>query len=200
MSPNPSALSLHPSSPQKPATVQDIGLHPQPCLISPMLTLTAMSRGGLNWMWNAWWVLADSIVQRGSLRGEQRHCSSALIEFDSTTGGGKKNVLLLSFKTERGSFSVPQPTTHPPTSFPVPFFFSPCNETGLSFPWTANSPEITLRFIELSLGMTTEELHFETLWSYYDPTHLHQREWDKHFDLIEFKSLTSFSNYYTCTK
>lgn len=77
--PKPSCIVIYALLLTKPAIVQDIGLHPQPCLISSMLTLTAMSRGGLNWMWNAWWVLADSIVQSGSLWGEQRHCSSPLI-------------------------------------------------------------------------------------------------------------------------
>lgn len=52
-------------------------------------------------------------MRRGSLGGEQRHCSSALIEFDSTTGEGKKNVLLLSFKPERGPFSPTAPSPHP---------------------------------------------------------------------------------------
>lgn len=134
-----------------------------------------MSRGGLNWMWNAWWVLADSIVQRRSLGGKQRHCSSVLIEFDSTTGGGKKNVLLLSFRTERGPFSVTPttltltPTNHlthqpalPSLYHPV-LFFSPCTEMGCSFLLTTCSPEITLYFIELILEMTTEEFHFNAM-------------------------------------
>ncbi|CAB1415660.1 unnamed protein product [Pleuronectes platessa] len=110
----------------------------------------------------------NSIVQRGSLGGEQRHCSSVLIEFDSTTGGGKRNVLLLSFKTERGPFSVPHLLPPPPTttqlcllSFPSIisplFFFSPRNEKDRSFLWSTSSPEITLRFTELIPGMTTDQ-------------------------------------------
>lgn len=41
-SPDPSALSLHPSFSQN-LPQSTTGLHPQPCLIVPMLTLTAMS-------------------------------------------------------------------------------------------------------------------------------------------------------------
>lgn len=161
-----SALSHHRL---QPATVQDTVLHPQSCLIPSMLTLTAMSWGGLNWMWNAWWVLADSIVERGSLGGEQRHCSSLLIEFDSTTGGGKKNVLLLSFRTERGPFSVspfspPLPTHQPilPYFYHITPFFSLLIKTGCHFLLTPCLAVHTAHFTKILLWIYQECLRYST--------------------------------------
>lgn len=78
----------------------------------------------------------------------------------------EKRSLALFQNWKRAFFSSPRPSNHfylP--SFLSPLFFSPCNETGPSCLWTAGSPEITVRFIELNLGMTREELYLKLLWS-----------------------------------
>lgn len=105
-------------------------------------------------------------------------CSGGVWEASSVTGPqcwssltarreeARKTFSCSLSKLKEGLFQFPRPSNYfylP--SFLSPLFFSPCNETGPSFLWTTGSPEITVWFIELNLGMTREELYLKLLWS-----------------------------------
>lgn len=69
----------------------------------------------------------------GSLGGERRHRSSALIEFDSTTGRRRqgKTFCCSHSRSERGPFFCsPSPRPHAPNSTPLPSSVHPATEAG----------------------------------------------------------------------